>query len=101
MKKNLTIIVVLLLAVVSVFAAPISREEARQKAVSFLKQQGGLRQLTPVADGQRLSRQRRAAANQSTEYYIFNIGTHEGFVIVSGDDRTEPILGYADTGDFD
>lgn len=101
MKKNLTIIAVLLLAVVSVFAAPISREEARQKAVSFLKQQGDMRLLTPVADGQRLSRQHRVAVNLSTEYYIFNKGTHEGFVIVSGDDRTEPILGYADTGDFD
>ena len=33
-------------------------------------------------------------------YYIFNVSNGEGFVIVSGDDRTEPILAYSDEVDF-
>ena len=34
-------------------------------------------------------------------YYIFNTVGKKGFVIVSGDDRTIPILGYTDSGEFD
>jgi len=38
---------------------------------------------------------------ESPAYYVFNATDNEGFVIVSADDRTEPILGYADNGCFD
>ena len=34
-------------------------------------------------------------------YYVFNAGNDGGYVIVSGDDRIEPILGYVDHGSFD
>lgn len=34
-------------------------------------------------------------------YYVFNADEDDGFVIVSADDRTEAILGYADNGSFD
>lgn len=33
-------------------------------------------------------------------YYAFNIKDDQGFVIVSGDDRTVPVLGYAFSGSF-
>ncbi len=99
-KRVITILTMLLTAVV-VSANPISKAQARQKAEAFLREQGDTRLLTPVADGKSMSRQRRAAANESAAYYVFNKGTNEGFVIVSGDDRTETVLGYSDTGDFD
>ena len=99
-KRLITILTMLLTAVV-VSANPISKTQARQKAEAFLREQGDTRLLTPVADGKSMSRQRRAAANESAAYYVFNKGTNEGFVIVSGDDCTETVLGYSDTGDFD
>lgn len=34
-------------------------------------------------------------------YYVFNAGNDGGYVIVSGDDRVEPILGYVEQGSFD
>ena len=34
-------------------------------------------------------------------YYVFNAGNDKGYVIVSGDDRTAQVLGYADSGSFD
>lgn len=37
----------------------------------------------------------------ATPYYIFNRGEKEGFVIISGDDRVQKILGYSDKGSFD
>lgn len=33
-------------------------------------------------------------------YYVFNMNTADGFIIVSGDDRAKPILGYSDNGTF-
>lgn len=38
---------------------------------------------------------------QSTYYYVFNAEGENGYVIVSGDDRTPEILGYVDNGSFD
>ena len=33
-------------------------------------------------------------------YYIFSRGAGKGYVIVSGDDSTAPIIGYTDMGDY-
>ena len=35
------------------------------------------------------------------DYYVFNRGNNEGFVIVAGDDMSTPVLGYSDKGAFD
>ena len=40
------------------------------------------------------------SAEQPVAYYIFNDGS-EGFVMVAGDYRISPILGYSTTGSFD
>lgn len=36
-----------------------------------------------------------------TDYYVFNRGDGGGFVVVSGDDRLNPIPGYSESGSFD
>lgn len=38
---------------------------------------------------------------ESAYYYVFNAEGGNGYVIVSGDDRTPEILGYVDNGSFD
>ena len=43
----------------------------------------------------------RGSSHQAPSYYIFNTMGNKGYVIVSGDDRTTPILGYIDKGAFD
>lgn len=35
-----------------------------------------------------------------TAYYVFDVGENQGFVIVSGDDLAEPVLGYNITGRY-
>src|SRR5574344_139403 len=35
------------------------------------------------------------------EFYIFNHGNDQGFVIMAADDRVAPILGYSNQGSFD
>ena len=42
----------------------------------------------------------RAAGNES-DYYIFNVGTGDGFIIVAGEDRVRPVLGYSAEGEVD
>lgn len=34
-------------------------------------------------------------------FYIFNRGDNQGFIIISGDERSKKVLGYSDTGRFD
>ena len=43
----------------------------------------------------------RAQAQGIEEFYVFNADHNGGFVIVSADDRTLPVLGYADEGSLD
>ncbi len=42
-----------------------------------------------------------SAEDFNDAFYIFNADDNNGFVIVSGDERTEEILGYSDTGHID
>ena len=79
-------------------AAPVTLEQAQQEAASFvLKKQKAQRTLTIASQANGMMK----ASTASAAYYVFNIGNNQGFVIVSGDDRTNPILGYSDEGHFD
>ena len=86
----------------TVYADPITREQARKKAEAFMSVQNNRMELTPVVNAWKLAPRRRVAAASSTsEYYVFNKGSHQGYVIVSGDDQTVSVLGYCDSGEFD
>lgn len=41
------------------------------------------------------------SADKKVDYYVFNNGKDNGFIIVSGDDKAAPVLGYSDSGSFD
>ena len=78
-------------------AAPITQQQAQQEATSFLtKKSFANKNIKPVA----LSNKMLKSGSQAP-FYIFNVGNNQGFVIVSGDDRTNPILGYSQEGYFD
>lgn len=42
--------------------------------------------------------QHRAQQQGKEQFYVFNADRQDGFVIVSADDRTVPVLGYSETG---
>lgn len=91
----------LFVSVVSTIQAnPITRQQALKRAAAFMTQQNDPRQLAPVA-AKKLAPRRAAAATTAEPYYVFNRGMNGGFVIVSGDDSTIPVLGYTDSGEFD
>ena len=75
------------------FASPISLQQAQQNARVFL-QQRGKRMVEP-------SLRQVPMTSASVDYYVFNIGEHDGYVIAAGDDCVPPVLGYADEGAID
>ena len=97
MKKVLVATFLLLCLLPSVWAASLSQGEALQRAQAFLRERG-MQQI--ASQGMRLAVKGKRTQSQRTanDYYVFNVGQNDGFVVVSGDDRTEPVLGYADHG---
>ena len=89
---------VCILLPLAVFAGEVNETDARKHAVSFLATRGKqLSAKSPLKLSVRGRRQRGTAVGPAA-YYVFNVPGADGFVIVSGDDRTETILGYADEG---
>lgn len=79
-------------------ATPISRDVARQRAAAFL---AGRLHVASARGDRKVAAEIREANCSSPYLYVYNVGMAEGFVVVSGDDRTAEILGYADSGTFD
>jgi hypothetical protein len=88
-------------------AGPVDKKQAMQEAAAFLKDHPLT--VDNKADGQAQTAEAVRLTDVSATlpmgekapFYIINIGDQQGFVIVSGDDRTNPILGYSDEGAFD
>lgn len=105
MNKNYLFTLLAMFVATCAMAAPVSRQQALEAATSFMRQKG----LSVAAGNVRMAYRAPLKKNsEATAYYVFNAtspqgsnGSGQGFVIVSGDDRTVPILGYADKGAFD
>ncbi len=74
----------------TMMAGEVSEQKALEIAQKFMKgktfQQKSLRRAPSIGDNQ---------------FYVFNADGQGGFVIVSADDRTIPVLGYADKGNLE
>ena len=79
-------------------AESVSKSEAFNIAQQYLISKGKI-----LNQGRTPYRSVRSVAGepQSAYYYVFNAEGGNGYVIVSGDDRTPEILGYVDNGSFD
>ena len=73
-------------------AQTISRTAARKKATQFLESKGHSASLKDAGN--------LKDAGEVAPYYIFNVKNNGGFVIVSGDERLEEIVGYSDQGNL-
>ena len=99
MKRLLLILTSIFALVTTSWADQITREQALAKAQQFLNQKGISRSLK-VAETQ-MSRARARGKSTPDYYYVFNAGQNQGFVIISGEDATEEVLGYSTSGSFD
>ena len=86
-------LVILLLSVVGMMAANVDSSVAQDKAVRFLNSQPGSRFMASSANVKLTHTEASAVSAGAADYYVFNYDGG-GYVIVSGDDRAEEILGY-------
>ena len=97
MKKIIVLGLVLsLMQTIDISAGNVTPDEALLQATKFMNERvaKGARRAPAVAS-------RLTMAKDVCGLYVFNVGSDDGFVIVSPDDRTEPVLGYADNGTLD
>lgn len=96
MKRTLFVALIMGLVSGLVQAAPVSESAARVIAAQFMakKQLGNISTATP--------RMLRGKGTNQPALYVFNAEKSGcGWVIVSGDDRTQQVLGYSDSGTYD
>ena len=102
MKKLYFGIMFLMMSIV-VCAAPRTREEAAALAAQFQNEQtqkSGVRRAPAKAANMRLAKQVAKPKSQDAALYVFN-NPNGGWVIISGDDNAETIIGYSNEGQFD
>ena len=95
-RKVLLLCVATVFAALQLSAAPVDMVSAQAKAQRFVQQQLYNGRLAAPIRGQLVLShvEMNSKMLDRAVYYIFN--TENGYVIVSGDDRAEEILGYGD-----
>lgn len=84
-------------------AAPISEGVAREKAARFIASKKGESSAARSAQRNGGSASYGAsltAVDNQEAYYVFNVDSSNGYVIVSGDDRMPDVLGYSYSGSY-
>lgn len=100
MKKLTSIIIVILLIKgMTLFASPVDTSDVKTVALNFFRSNSNVEELnqttqTTVNIVYVHPFTREMNASQSNALYVCNIG-QRGFVVVSSDNRVEPILGYS------
>lgn len=79
------------------FADAISEEQALANAGKFLQENSSQSSVRRIAGKKMILKK----AMQSRGFYAFNINGDEGYIITSGSDLTQPVLGYSDQGSLD
>ena len=102
--KRLNLILLILGMATGVWAERVDLSTARRVAEQVTIQSAlrsvGNSTLKLAYEAPALSDNGLRSATGETDYYVFNVGDGDGFVIVSGEDRAHPVLGYSTSGRF-
>ena len=99
MRKFYISLLTIVFVAIQLFAAPVDPEKALEMANDFWAKNVSLKKniqsrLVP-AEGALKASSRTASSKEQASYYVFTGTDNNGFVIVSGDDRLNPIVGYS------
>ena len=99
MRKFYISLLTIVFVAIQLFAAPVDPEKALEIANDFWAKNVSLKKsmqfkLVP-AEGALKASSRTASSKENDAYYVFTEAQSNGFVIVSGDDRLNPIVGYS------
>ena len=102
MKNSVYAAIALLLGVGTLHAEHVDKSAALETAAQFMQTLNPQASIM-VEPAKKAARSTAEGAESATDayYYIFNAKNNQGFVIVSGDDRTPQVLGYSDKGAID
>jgi len=97
-KRNLLLLVVMILLVQTTFAAYVNREKAENTArnfyiVQYNAYQGSLNDADAI-----ITDYYRGGNERETYYHAFSFG--QGYVIISAEDAYNPVIGYSFEGAF-
>lgn len=96
MRRNLLVIITLLLGIMAVQAKPVDVATAQRLGLGFVQHKAMF--AKNAVNDLNLAYTYHAESGMATAY-VFNF--EGGFVIVAADDCSSPILGYSDRGNFD
>lgn len=95
MKKIILLLIIAVISVGETYAGKVSSSHGQLVGTNFYKQNSH----------KSISNVSLAYTKKSEEgnplYYVFNINSNDGFVIVAADDDASPIIGYNDNGHYD
>ncbi len=95
MNKRTILLFANLLLAGSIYATGIPASLAQKVCTNFYKQN------SPKAISSVTLAETNLTPQGAALYYVFNINTNDGFVIVSADNAASPIIGYATTGHYE
>ncbi|MBO4803323.1 MAG: C10 family peptidase [Muribaculaceae bacterium] len=94
--KKILLFAAIVFAAIQVSAAPVDVRTAQSVAQNFVQKRGDMGRLNaPIMGEMKLAHvEMNSQMLDRAVFYIFN--TDNGHVVVAGDDRADPILGYGD-----
>ncbi len=89
MKKIIYFFIAFILGINLVSAKPITPQTAQNLALSFFKHNKAKMMVTATLA------YTETLPDGSPAYYVFNINTNDGFIIIAADDAAHPVIGYS------
>jgi hypothetical protein len=103
MQKFILFFTLIFLSISSIYGANRSLNEAQIIALNFLNNRNNAQIQKAPASTKALHAvftKAKSTDPNATYYYVFNKAENNGYIIVSGDERTVDVLAYADQGQF-
>ena len=98
MKKSTFLLMSLFLISFAGKAGVITVNQAKQTAQQFVNKKS-VRFHASAGSKMELAHQ-AVSKGGDPDYYVFNLGENDGFIVVSGEDRVQPVCAYCDHGSF-
>lgn len=99
MKKTILFLMAVAMMSSSALAAEVSESQAMDIAQRFAN--AGTAKMKAKPNSELKLAYAATSKSGKPDYYVFNRGEGDGFIVVSGEDRVEPVWGYCERGKFD